>query len=536
MRLRDAVRAGDVTGRLGGDEFAILLESLESDHEAVMVAERILRALRAPFELDGSARHASVSIGVATSGGGATSAERLIREADTAMYRAKAAGGDRLAIFDEQLRAHVERRLRLERDLRNALRDEEFELYYQPIVALADGRVSGCEALLRWRHHTRGPLAPGEFVPLAEENGLIVPIGAWVLDRALGQLAQWRGEGHETGVSVNVSPCQLADDGFVTTVREAIARHRVPAAALCLEITETATSGDPLRTATRLEALRGLGVRIAFDDFGTGYSSLRHLIELPVDAIKLDRTFVCGLDGPNPRRSRAILLAVTAAAAELAGIGAIAEGVEHQAQLEQLRRAQAAWRRRDIFFAPPRSAIGQREPPSSPWRSASCAERQARARCSDVEDVDPKPREQRLRIGVEHAELVGPDQHAHRDQHRAAEEHHHAVVALDDREHARHAVEGDRGQQERDRQARGVEREQQRRRAPRSRPARRRQGLRPASARCTASRRSRRPCRRSPDRPLPARRSSASTCHWTPQSRHQRRRDEQHAERDDDRG
>ena len=348
QRLRDAVRAGDIVGRLGGDEFAILLELLENDHEAVVVARRVLRAFSEPFDLGSGPVNISASVGLANAHEPEKAADRLIHEADIAMYRAKATGRNRFVMFDADLRVEVDRRLTVERDLRQALARDEFEVHYQPVVSLLDGSVGSYEALLRWTHEEWGQISPAEFIPLAEENGLIVPLGAWVLGSALRQLARWRADGSDVGVSVNISPRQLADEGVGAMVAAALADADVPPSALCLEVTETAVLSEPIRAATRLAELRELGVRIAFDDFGTGYSSLRHLSQLPVDVIKLDRTFVSALNRPDAYRDRAILIAVTTAARELA-INVIAEGVEDTEQLAELRRAGCGYAQGYLF-------------------------------------------------------------------------------------------------------------------------------------------------------------------------------------------
>jgi diguanylate cyclase (GGDEF)-like protein/PAS domain S-box-containing protein len=347
-RLREAVRAGDVVGRLGGDEFAILLELLESDYEAVAVARRVLQGFGKPFDLgSGGSVSVSASVGLATAHDAQKPADRLIREADIAMYRAKATGRNRFAIFDTPLRVAVDRRLTVERDLRNALARNEFAVFYQPVVSLNDGKVVSCEALLRWTHHEWGLISPQEFIPLAEENGLIVQIGAWVLETALAQVAAWRADGHEVDVSVNISPRQLTEN-VAAMVAAQLEIAAVAPEVLCLEVTETAVLSDPLGAAARLAELRALGVRIAFDDFGTGYSSLRHLSQLPVDVIKLDRTFVNALNLEGPRRDRAILIAVTAAAREL-GVSVIAEGVEDVEQLAELQRAGCSYAQGFLF-------------------------------------------------------------------------------------------------------------------------------------------------------------------------------------------
>ncbi|HEY7966016.1 MAG TPA: EAL domain-containing protein [Solirubrobacteraceae bacterium] len=353
-RLREAVRAGDVVGRIGGDEFAILLELLESDYEAVAVARRVLKAFARPFEVGSGTVNVSASVGLASARDATKPAERLIREADIAMYRAKSTGRNRFAIFDHELRATIDRRVSIERDLRSAIARGEFSVFYQPVVSLRDGSVVSCEALLRWQHPQWGVVSPDEFIPLAEENGLIVQLGAWVLETALAQVAQWRADGHDVGVSVNLSPRQLTLDNVAATVSEQLAKAAVPADALTLEITETAVLSDPFGAAAKLTELRELGVKVAFDDFGTGYSSLRHLSQLPVDVIKLDRAFVSVLKGDGEPRDRAILIAVTAAAREL-GISVVAEGVEDVEQLAELKRADCSLGQ-GYLFADPRPA------------------------------------------------------------------------------------------------------------------------------------------------------------------------------------
>jgi len=350
-RLREAVRVGDVVGRIGGDEFAAMLELLGNDFEAIAVARRVLAAFSEPFIVGGTAVEVSASVGLSVAKDAEKSADQLIHEADIAMYRAKATGRNRFAIFDADLRVEVDRRLSVERDLRHALARNEFEIEYQPVVSLADASVASCEALVRWTHREWGPISPDEFIPLAEENGLIVPIGAWVLATALRQLADWRSHGSEMGVSVNISPRQLTDERVCLMVAALLAETGVPAAALCLEVTETAVLSDPVRAAARLAELRTLGVRVAFDDFGTGYSSLRHLSQLPVDVIKLDRTFIGALNRENGRRDRAILIAVTTAAREL-GISVVAEGVEDTEQLAELYRVGCGYAQGFLFSEP----------------------------------------------------------------------------------------------------------------------------------------------------------------------------------------
>ena len=337
-RLREAVRGGDVVARLGGDEFVILAESLGHELDAAMVARRALAAFERPFELGGEPITVSASIGVTTASGAGRTATALLHEADTAMYRAKEAGGNRFAMFDEALRNELEQRLGADDALRTALAREEFELYYQPVVSLGDGKVIGCEALLRWIDPERGIVLPGDFVPLAEENGLIVPLGAWALRSAAAQAVTWRAAGAELLVSVNVSARQLADDAFVEDLARLLAESGVSPSGLCLEIAESTVLADPAHAAARMGELRELGVRIALDEFGAGFASLRQLIHVPVDVIKLDPAFVHGLIGSDARSTRAFLTAVMAAARELA-ISVVAVGVEHERQLELLLAA-----------------------------------------------------------------------------------------------------------------------------------------------------------------------------------------------------
>ena len=360
-RIAAAVRAGDIVARLAGDQFVALLELLDDDHDAVAVARRVIAAFERPFEHDGETVTLRASAGLATARGALCSADGVIREADIAMHRAKTDGRARFAIFDPALRAEVDRRLTVERDLRGALDAGGLEGRYQPIVSLEDGSQAMLEALLRWTHPRWGVISPAEFVPLAEENGLIVPIGEWMLECALGALAGWRAGGRDLAVCVNLSPAQLGDDALVATVARLLAQKRVPPHALCLEVTEAVVLAEPIRAATRLAELRGLGVRIAFDDFGTGFSSMHHLSRLPVDLIKLDRAFIGALSRPGARRNRAVLIAVAAAAREL-GIDVVAEGVEDAEQLAEVRHAGCRYAQGHLFCGARPAAEVELEP------------------------------------------------------------------------------------------------------------------------------------------------------------------------------
>ena len=330
-RIAGCMRAADTAARLGGDEFAVLLEDLISTHEAVRVAERIIEALAAPIEVAGREVYIGASIGVAS---GRHGAEDLLRHADVAMYRAKAQGKGRYAMFEEGMQAEVMERLELEADLQRAIDRGELEVFYQPIITLASGALAGHEALLRWRHPTRGLIAPGAFIPVAEETGLIGPIGEIVLREACRQAAAWSHAG-ELSMNVNLSGRQLEDPGLLETVTAVLRETGLAPGRLVLEITETVLMHDTEATIRRLRALRAIGVRLAVDDFGTGYSSLRYLNRFPLDVLKMAKPFVDGLGDQS--EDPALARAIVELGASL-GLQIVAEGIEHSAQLAQLRR------------------------------------------------------------------------------------------------------------------------------------------------------------------------------------------------------
>ena len=302
-RLVAGLRSDDTAARCGGDEFALVCEDIADEAHVVAIAERVCRELGAPFDLDGTGLHPSASIGIALAGPATgTLAEDLLRDAEVAMYRAKERGKARFELFDEDLRDRSARRLTLENALHEALEAGELRVHYQPEICLREGRVIAVEALLRWQR-TDGELSqPDEFIPLAEETGLVVPIGEWVLREAAWQAARWqraRGDGRPFTVWVNVAPLQLADPGFVDLVAAILRETNVDQGALGLEITERGLLHDAEAAISVLTQLRALGVRLAVDDFGTGYSSLSYLKRLPIDAVKVDRSFVHGL-GSDP--------------------------------------------------------------------------------------------------------------------------------------------------------------------------------------------------------------------------------------------
>jgi diguanylate cyclase (GGDEF)-like protein/PAS domain S-box-containing protein len=327
-RLCDIVRDIDTVGRFGGDEFVILVGDADSAADIALVGERAVAALDRAIVIAGNDLLVGASVGIAIAARSDVTPEILLHEADIAMYRAKARGGRRADVFDESTRAEVARRVWAERELRDAVARDEIVLLYQPIVALPEMSVVQCEALVRWRHPTRGLLLPEQFVPLAEESGLIVSIGAWVLEQACRQAALWRRQGRNIGIAVNVAARELRQPGFVDSVSRVLTRVGLPPQAVCLEITETGVMASPATTAAVLGALKGHGVRIAMDDFGTGYSSLSYLTSLPLDVIKIDRSFVRGI--LDNSRDRAIVAAILRLGRD-AEMSVVAEGVETEA-------------------------------------------------------------------------------------------------------------------------------------------------------------------------------------------------------------
>jgi diguanylate cyclase (GGDEF)-like protein len=334
-RISGCLRAEDTVARLGGDEFAVLLEN--SNRElATATAERLLEALHAPFALlDGQHVHVSASIGLVGTCGSRGAPEELLRDADVAMYRAKAEGKHRYVVFEPAMRDRLQARSELESELRAAVGTDQFCVHYQPVVDAARRTVVSTEALLRWEHPRRGPVPPSEFVPLAEDTGLITELGAHVLHEACRQTAQWRRTPDlaDLTVSVNLSPRQLQEPRLLDDVRHALTTSGLPASALVLEITENLLVRDVEQATERLNSLKALGVRLAVDDFGTGYSSLSYLSRLPVDILKVDKAFVAGI--VDEVSAGKLAWAVLALAASL-DLETIAEGVETPEQAEAL--------------------------------------------------------------------------------------------------------------------------------------------------------------------------------------------------------
>jgi diguanylate cyclase (GGDEF)-like protein len=335
-RLDGVVRGSDALGRLGGDEFVVICEETSLAAGPELIAERLLEALRPPFRVgadEESRVTVNASIGIAV--GGRTSAAELLREADIAMYRAKWDGKNRYAVFEIGMQDNIQKRAELETDLRAAIERKEFFLVYQPTLALSDMSTTGMEALIRWEHPLRGVIPPDEFIPLAEETGLITEIGKWVLDRACAQAAAWRQAGYAIGMAVNVSAVQLDSDQLITDIERALSTSGLETGALTIEITETTLMRNVEETARRLAAIKQLGVRIAIDDFGTGYSSLAHLQRFPVDALKIDRSFIAGL---SQNKEGETLIHTLVQLGKALSIETLAEGIEQQHQLFRLRR------------------------------------------------------------------------------------------------------------------------------------------------------------------------------------------------------
>jgi diguanylate cyclase (GGDEF)-like protein/PAS domain S-box-containing protein len=335
-RLNDRVRRSDTVARIGGDRFMVIADDVQADQPGSLetVIERVSHSFARPFRTRAALTMLSASIGVSVSRDGAADAEQLIREADTALARAKGQGPGRAEVFDAALAEEVRTRIQLASELRGALQRGELRVVFQPLFAIDGGSALGCEALLRWQHPERGELLPQDFLRIAEDDGLIVPIGAWVLEQACSQLACWRAEGYELTMSVNVSARQLEQRDFAAIVERVLHMTGVAPETVCLEVTETAVIRRPDIAARALESLQAIGVRVALDDFGLGYSSLNHLKALPVDVVKVDRSFVA--DVCTSTQDLAVVEAVLTIAKRM-GVTVVAEGVETKAQADVLR-------------------------------------------------------------------------------------------------------------------------------------------------------------------------------------------------------
>jgi diguanylate cyclase (GGDEF)-like protein len=334
-RLDGVVRATDALGRLGGDEFVVVTEELSLEAGPEMIAERLLDALKPPFKLGADSKtRVTVTASIGIAAGDHASAEDLLRDADIAMYRAKWDGKNRHVVFETGMQGMVQNRMELEMDLREALEKDEFFLVYQPTLNLQDMTPNGVEALIRWKHPMRGVVQPDDFIPLLEETGLIVDVGKWVLEEACAQGAAWRVAGYPIGMAVNVSGRQLDTDQVIADIEEALSHSGLDSVALTIEITETALMRNIEETARRLTQIKQLGVRIAIDDFGTGYSSLAHLQRFPVDALKIDRSFILGLEHNQEGET---LMHTLVQLGKSLSLETFAEGIEQEQELSLLR-------------------------------------------------------------------------------------------------------------------------------------------------------------------------------------------------------
>jgi diguanylate cyclase (GGDEF)-like protein len=334
-RLSGLLRPMDTVARFGGDEFTFLFEDLTAEREIVLIADRICQAARQPIEIDGVELSVTVSVGIARVADPTVSSEAVLREADAAMYRAKAQGRSRYELFDEESRRRGVERIELEAAVREAIERRELRVHYQPTLDLDDAREhAGVEALVRWQHPSRGLIAAREFMPVAEDVGLVIPIGRFVLEHALERLAHWRTRRPDMTLSLNISPRQLHDPALPAALQAALAAHELDPSAICLDVPERAVADEPEAAIDALERLKATGVRIALDDFGSDVSSLSRLRELPVDELKLHESFIAPV-GSAPEDA-----SIVGALIDLGhslGLAVVAEGVERESQIDQLR-------------------------------------------------------------------------------------------------------------------------------------------------------------------------------------------------------
>ncbi len=353
-RLTTCVRPGDTVARLGGDEFAVLLEDIGGQGNAIYIASRILTDFVKPLKIAGQEIFTSSSIGISLSSAGCESHEQILRDADLAMYRAKAQGRGNYAIYEDTMHVHAVRRLQLETDLRRAVERREFVAFYQPVLTTTDRKVVGFEALARWQHPEQGLISPAEFLPLAEETGIIVAIDRMVLEQACEQMLRWSWMYPESGlrfISVNLSNRSLVQEDLIDHVASVLRKTGLDPARLKLEITESVIMENPEMTLSLLAKLRDLGVKLFIDDFGTGYSSLSYLLRMPIHGLKIDRSFIHRIGNGKESENSAVVKAILSLSADL-NIDAIAEGIETDRQLEQLSLLHCAYWQGYLFSRP----------------------------------------------------------------------------------------------------------------------------------------------------------------------------------------
>ncbi|HUQ34480.1 MAG TPA: EAL domain-containing protein, partial [Pyrinomonadaceae bacterium] len=351
-RLEICLRPGDTVARLGGDEFTVLLEDLMSVTEAIEVADRLQKALALPFNLNGHEVFTTVSIGIALSSTGYDRPEEVLRDADTAMYRAKMLGKARHEVFDKTMHARAMNLLQMESDLRRAIERKEFVLHYQPIVALETGTIRGFEALIRWQHPERGFVSPGEFIPIAEETGLIIPVGQWVLEEACRQIHEWQEQFPQyppLQISVNLSGKQFNTPNLIDQVSRVLRETNVEPHSLKLEITESMVMENFETAIEMLNQLRTLGLELSIDDFGTGYSSLSYLHRFPISTLKIDRSFVSRMSDNNENAEIVRTIMMLARSLKM---DVVAEGVETTDQLTQLAMLECEYGQGYYFSRP----------------------------------------------------------------------------------------------------------------------------------------------------------------------------------------
>lgn len=351
-RLQSCLRQVDTVARFGGDEFAILLDGIKDPNDAIRVAEKIQQELMKPFELGGHEAFTSASIGIALSSAGYDQPDFILRDADTAMYRAKDAGKACYELFDLEMHSRAVIRMRLESDLRRALERKEFCVYYQPIMSVQTGRLSGFEALVRWQHPERGLVPPSQFIPITEETGLIVPLGSWILEEACKQMQEWHAQhpaNRALTMNVNLSSKQLIQSGLVQEVKQILKKTGLPARNLKLEITESVVMENAELATNMLKQLSDLNVHLCIDDFGTGYSSLSYLHRFPVDTLKIDRSFVNRIEEKDENVE---IVRTIATLARNLGMEVVAEGVESEDQLACLKALNCEYAQGYLFSRP----------------------------------------------------------------------------------------------------------------------------------------------------------------------------------------